>query len=1042
MPHGKQTISTIFLVFLATHAVTVLTRVHRMFFMLFLLLCSICSIFCFTRQITQDNLVGRFEFSQKDCLSEHFPSEIDSMMGSFDRIEEVAVDKSCLPSNGVGTYQLTSTANISTFRGLTKASNSLSIDMWMKIDDNLLDAVELFTIGSPSASSSSSFCDYNLQILYQASNISLRFCSLVGGIASYSYSDATTLPSFVNKSTIFHMVTSIEFYSETTTFYFTYQGMQMSTTTSYYVVANKFTFNGNINGTSFNSLLSFQSFLPATWDPSFNFNIFRSESTTSSHNDINLYQLLVYDKSLSEEAILTNYEAKLSDSLPVVVSSTLYINEDGMVGDHYDTPAYYLNDVPFDELSSIRLYLYDLDQSAISPNYGDSLSQGRDSVQLLSLPTKGILYDLSGNIITSVPHVISWDSNFNGYGMKYRPKRNEYSVSKYAQFTYRAQDVVTGLYSIYNATVQLIVQSVDDPPYFKTNFSTNAYIGKVVILSLSGSDDDNKIRGAWLDSTSLHGYLYDVAPNGTMLGLIESGNRSLSSLKIAYSSKSNETFYNSFITKDKFTFYLVDELGKRSVSKSYEINVYTGIVATASSYATSQLATEDSVSNITIYAEDVSGKSRDLFVTVGSGCSHGQLYESSKAYSLSDEVGVGVALARVISASEYTSGIMVKYMGNKNYFNYPSVMWNGSALPTSAYDSFSYYARTDNFIQSSVETQFISVQNVNDPTEITFAYPDNADRFIAYSSTPSGDDELFFTSSIVISGFTLVDVDLNVDIIKAEVLVNNGFVTLNQDYIHLLDFQSSKYCVAGRRWGCLGSGFTDDRMIFVGMPCDIENALNGLTYQTNLFSTKDVINVTLYDGVTGLCFDSSQLSSGSIHNGCLITSVVVAVEISSNSNGLIDLSSFPLVIRIAIISGVVVLLLVMCRILYYKVRADIKRSLKLGRCFMICCWFLIDPGIISSPKQCNMHQNNDSANVKENNVDADVSTLISRLKHKLTADQIEQLNQIQRTLQKKDTANSKSSKNTHMSKPWEKSNPLSRPVRKTATSHDQVMIDI
>lgn len=109
---------------------------------------------------------------------------------------------------------------------------------------------------------------------------------------------------------------------------------------------------------------------------------------------------------------------------------------------------------------------------------------------------------------------------------------------------------------------------------------------------------------------------------------------------------------------------------------------------------------------------------------------------------------------------------------------------------------------------------------------------------------------------------------------------------------------------------------------------------------------------------------------------------------------------------------------------------------------MICCWFLIDPGVILSPKQCNMHQNNDSANVKENSVDADVSTLISRLKHKLTADQIEQLNQIQRTLQKKDTANSNRSKNTHMSKPWEKPNPLCRPVRTAVTSHDQVMIDI
>ena len=190
---------------------------HKMIFMLFFMFCNFGTTFSFMHQVTEDYLVGRYEFSQKECLLEHFSSDFGTMIGSLEHTEEVAVSSSCLPSNGIGTYQLTSSMNISRFRALIKDSSSLSIDLWMQIDDDSPYATEIFTIGSPTASSSASTCDYNMQLLYQASNISIRLCSLVAGVASYSYSDATTIPIFVNKSSIFHMVTSIEFYSDTET---------------------------------------------------------------------------------------------------------------------------------------------------------------------------------------------------------------------------------------------------------------------------------------------------------------------------------------------------------------------------------------------------------------------------------------------------------------------------------------------------------------------------------------------------------------------------------------------------------------------------------------------------------------------------------------------------------------------------------------------------------------------------------------------------------------------------------------------------------
>lgn len=219
---------------------------------------------------------------------------------------------------------------------------------------------------------------------------------------------------------------------------------------------------------------------------------------------------------------------------------------------------------------------------------------------------------------------------------------------------------------------------------------------------------------------------------------------------------------------------------------------------------------------------------------------------------------VGDSLSGAMSISNYDVGLHANYIGNKFFFNIPSVAWNGTTL-SSTLDSFDFIVYSESGAESTPATQYVSVLNVNDPTDL--GYKRNADGYISvyqYGLSPSSDSNPTVT---VLSGFSLLEFDKNVDVIRAHVCTTNGGeLSLNDLYLSEVDFTSNSYCFASGAINCVGDGTRNSRMIFVGTPSSIELVLNGMTYQ-NKNPTVDFVNVTVYDGVVSLrdCCDITWL---------------------------------------------------------------------------------------------------------------------------------------------------------------------------------------
>lgn len=197
-------------------------------------------------------------------------------------------------------------------------------------------------------------------------------------------------------------------------------------------------------------------------------------------------------------------------------------------------------------------------------------------------------------------------------------------------------------------------------------------------------------------------------------------------------------------------------------------------------------------------------------------------------------------------AGQYEIGLNVNYIGNKFFFTVPATSWNGTSLD-SHLDGFDYVVFSESGAESTSATQFVTVLNVNDPTDL--GYKRNSDGFLSvhqYGMSPSSES---FPTIIVLEGFSLLEFDKNVDVIRAHIeSTNGGELSLNNQFLSFVDFSTHDYCFANGGIDCVGDGRLNDRMIFVGTPLAIDLVLNGMTYQ-NKKSGVDYVNITIYDGV-------------------------------------------------------------------------------------------------------------------------------------------------------------------------------------------------
>lgn len=228
-----------------------------------------------------------------------------------------------------------------------------------------------------------------------------------------------------------------------------------------------------------------------------------------------IFLLAMYDRPLNSSEVAQNYEAGLQNSPPVAEDISAAINEDGEVGDHYDTPEYYLQDpmVPALNLSVISLVVVDLDAEEGFPGFDSEAEFVPSMVAIESLPSRGALFDISGQAIDHVPYNISYD---DGYHVRYRPVKDEFSGSSiaYTSFMYSAVDAITGEVCIIPGIVTIYVLAKNDPPV-PTNMSEIVTTGQGNTIFLAGTDvdtsDGDTIEGARIVDPPLYGLLYQVS---------------------------------------------------------------------------------------------------------------------------------------------------------------------------------------------------------------------------------------------------------------------------------------------------------------------------------------------------------------------------------------------------------------------------------------------------------------------------------------------------------------------------------------------------
>lgn len=224
-----------------------------------------------------------------------------------------------------------------------------------------------------------------------------------------------------------------------------------------------------------------------------------------------IFLLAMHNRAINSSEVAQNYASGLDNSPPVAGNITAIINEDGEVGDHYDTPEYYLRDpsVPTLNLSTISLVVSDLDEEGF-PGFDQSPPPA--SVFVESLPARGTLYDVYGEEIHYVPRNIPYDY---GYRLRYRPVKDEFSGPEdvYVSVTYSAVDSITGERSVVPGVLDIHVLAKNDPPQ-PVNLSETVTAGKGHIVRLQGTDIESslgdRIDGAIIEDMPKHGVLYQV----------------------------------------------------------------------------------------------------------------------------------------------------------------------------------------------------------------------------------------------------------------------------------------------------------------------------------------------------------------------------------------------------------------------------------------------------------------------------------------------------------------------------------------------------
>ncbi len=308
-----------------------------------------------------------------------------------------------------------------------------------------------------------------------------------------------------------------------------------------------------------------------------------------------IYLVAIYPRILTAAEIQQNYASGLPAPIPVVFDSSITINEDGEVGDHYDDPTYYWEPVPTLDLQTFTLpnaYCASTDENSLAYD----VNAVDPVIYISSIPSKGEFYSGSLVLITTdaLPFQLSPDET-----LRYRPLGNESSiVEPYVTFTYMAVDAVDDSIESFPATVSIFVTPKNDPPS-ASDVTVSVHNGAPSKLCISGTDadDGDEVVSATILSLPTMGSLYEVTLEGDIGNSITLDGTELPGLCVSYiyiGANVEPIDHTGLVAIDELSFAVHDSGEPRGTSlpATMLINVYSNITSGNKTHKTTGLVVD------------------------------------------------------------------------------------------------------------------------------------------------------------------------------------------------------------------------------------------------------------------------------------------------------------------------------------------------------------------------------------------------------------------------------------------------------------------
>ena len=620
----------------------------------------------------------------------------------------------------------------------------------------------------------------------------------------------------------------------------------------------------------------------------------------------------LYNRTLSAVEVAQNYAARVPNSRPLARAANHTVQENGEVGSHYDTPAFYLSPVPVDELVVLDLVAVDGDLEPASPNYNAAAPLSPPQLYLASLPGEGTLYHLNGSAITEVPTLLvssaATQPGVVGTQVRYRPGWKEVSWPEvYTTFAFYALDGSTGLAGA-PATVSVLVRPVHRIPEVNSSTTpTEAKAGQLTWVTVAGTAFDGAVlTWARLASLPSQGSLYrSLNDTATPLGVGADVPMPPGQLVYLYTGP-QASLSSSALATDAFNVTVVDSYSTSSVPAAVNLVVAPSLEALAQD--TALTVPEHTPTPVTLLGTDHQSLAhRDLCFEITALPRHGVLRLPTDQSLVAS---VPFRLPDQVSPFPYTTGAAVLYESVPGYFTQPNHTWNGTWFEDDEDEGFAFRVvacqgegEGNATVSSPPVEQRLAVQNVNDPTDITAPTLSAMELSVLGLGTLAPVDarlDRVDDDVLVLTGWHLVDADRDVDPVLVRISAAYGIVRLNPRHLFLADFTSVRYC---QSWGtddrdptntsapplrCQGSG-EDRAMVFVASPLHLYQLLEGMEYRSALTNVVDTIQVTVYDGQTmdggadgclpAWAFNSTSLRPG----GCWVATANVTVHVGASA---------------------------------------------------------------------------------------------------------------------------------------------------------------